>query len=181
MLFTTLFIGIIFYSIIVKLGEILGLSSEVSPGQIGAIGTAANIGVAVGTQLFRRIKDASAPMLVLIGLALAAIGYVGAATSGSLALTSVSVVVACIGFGILLPTMFTWVLQLLPNTVRGRGTGLWTGVFFFGQFFAPVLAAMLQSKLGGLENVLLLFAGLCAVGMVLAATRLRGAASLQTR
>ena len=180
LLSTTLFIGIIFYTVIVKLGEILGLSADVSPGQIGAIGTAANIGVAVGTFLFRRITTASAPMLVLIGLALAAIGYVGAGLSGSLAMTSVSVIIACIGFGILLPTMLTWVLQLLPSNVRGRGTGLWTGIFFFGQFFAPLLAALLESKLGGLENVLLLFAGLCAAGILLAGTRLRGATSLKT-
>lgn len=181
LLFTTLFVGIVFYTVIVKLGEILGLNAEVSPGQIGAIGAGANIGVAVGTVLFRRFGNASGPMLVLAGLALAAVGYLGAGLSGSLAATAVSVVIACLGFGILLPTMLTWVLQLLPTDVRGRGTGLWTGIFFFGQFFAPILAAALQSKLGGLENLLLLFAGLCAVGVALAAVKLRGAASLLTK
>jgi MFS family permease len=178
LLATTLFVGIIFYTVIVKLGEILGLSAEVSPGQIGAIGAAANIGVAVGTVIFRRIKNASGPMLVLVGLALAAIGYLGAGLSGSLVTTSVAVIIASIGFGILLPTMLTWLLQLLPMNVRGRGTGLWTGIFFFGQFFAPLLAALLQSKLGGLENTLLLFAGLCVAGVVVAAVKLRGAANL---
>jgi MFS family permease len=178
LLLTTLFVGIIFYTIIVKLGEILGLSAEVTPGQIGAIGAAANMGVAAGTVLYRRIKGASGAMLVLIGLALAAAGYMGAGFSGSLNATAVSVVIGCIGFGILLPTLLTWLLQLLPIDVRGRGTGLWTGIFFFGQFFAPVLAAALQSKLGGLENLLLLFAGLCALGIVLAAVNLKGAASL---
>ncbi len=180
LLLTTLFVGIVFYTMIVKLGEILGLSAEVSPAQIGGIGAAANIGVAVGTVLFRRIKGASGPLLVLIGLLLAAIGYLGASLSGSLIATSVSAVIACAGFGILLPTMLTWVLQLLPANVRGRGTGLWTGIFFFGQFFAPLLAAILEIKIGGLENVLLLFAGLCAAGVVLAAVKLRGAADLLT-
>jgi MFS family permease len=178
LLMTTLFVGIIFYTIMVKLGEILGLNAEVSPGQIGAIGATANIGVAVGTVLFRSIRGASGPMLVLIGLTLATLGYLGAGLSGSLAVTTISVIIASIGFGILLPTMLTWVLQLLPVNVRGRGTGLWTGIFFFGQFFAPLLAAALQSKLGGLENLLLLFAGLCAAGLVLAAVKLRGAADL---
>ncbi|NHN39133.1 MFS transporter [Pseudomaricurvus alcaniphilus] len=181
LLLTTLFVGIIFYTVMVKLGEILGLSAEVSPGQIGAIGAAANIGVAVGTMLFRRFGNASGPLLVLIGLALAAVGYMGSGLSGSLAVTTVSVIIASLGFGILLPTMLTWVLQLLPDNVRGRGTGLWTGIFFFGQFFAPLLAAALQSKLGGLENLLLLFAGLCAAGVVLAAARLKGATSLLTK
>lgn len=181
LLMATLFIGIVFYTMIVKLGEILGLSAEVSPGQIGAIGAAANIAVAVGTVLFRRIKGGSGPMLVLIGLLLAAVGYLGAGLSGSLIGTGVSVVIASVGFGMLLPTMLTWVLQLLPVKVRGRGTGLWTGIFFFGQFFAPLLAAVLQNKMGGLEDVLLLFAGLCAAGVVLAAVKLRGAADLLTK
>lgn len=181
LLMTTLFVGIIFYTVMVKLGEILGLNAEVSPGQIGAIGAGANIGVAVGTVLFGRIKGASGPSLVLIGLALAAVGYVGAGLSGSLAMTAVSVIIASIGFGMLLPTMLTWVLQLLPMNVRGRGTGLWTGIFFFGQFFAPLLAAALQAKLGGLDVLLLLYAGLCVVGVVLAATRLKDAADLLTK
>jgi MFS family permease len=181
LLMTTLFVGITFYTIMVKLGEILGLSADVSPGQIGAIGAAANIAMAVGTVLFRHIKGASGPMLVLIGLALAAIGYLGAGLSGSLGATAVSVIIASIGFGMLLPTMLTWVLQLLPVNVRGRGTGLWTGLFFFGQFFAPILAAALQSKVGGLGILLLVYAGCCALGVVIAATRLKGAADLLTK
>jgi MFS family permease len=181
LLVTTLFVGIIFYTVMVKLGEILGLNSEVSPGQIGAIGAAANIGVALGTVLFRSIKGASGPKLVIIGLVFATVGYAGSGLSGSLAWTATAVIVACLGFGILLPTMLTWLLQYLPIDVRGRGTGLWTGIFFFGQFFAPVLAAALQSKLGGLENVLLLYAVLCTIGVLLAAVRLKGVESLLTK
>ena len=175
---TTLFVGIIFYTIMVKLGAILGLTAELSPGKIGAIGAAANVGVAVGSFLFGRLKGASGPMLVLIGMTLAAVGYLGAGLSVSLTLTSISVVIAAVGFGMLLPTMLTWVLQVLPENVRGRGTGLWTGVFFFGQFFAPLLAVALQGKLGGLENVLLLFAGFCVVGALVAVSKLKSATSL---
>jgi MFS family permease len=181
LLMTTLFVGIIFYTVMVKLGEILGLSAALSPAQIGAIGAAANIGVALGTVLFRRLGNASGPLLVLIGLTLAAVGYTGAGLSVSLAVTTVSVIIASLGFGMLLPTMLTWVMQLLPENVRGRGVGLWTGVFFFGQFFAPLVAAALQSKLGGLENLLFLYAGLCAAGVVLAAVKLRGAPSLLSK
>ena len=175
---TTLFVGIIFYTMMVKLGAILGLTADLSPGKIGAIGAAANVGVAAGSFLFGRFKGASGPMLVLVGLVLAAVGYLGAGLSVSLTVTSLAVVIAALGFGMLLPTMLTWVLQLLPENVRGRGTGLWTGVFFFGQFFAPLLAVALQSKLGGLENVLLLFAGLCIAGALVATAKLKDSTSL---
>jgi MFS family permease len=181
LLLTTLFVGIVFYTVIVKLGEILGLSGAVSPAQIGAIGAGANLGVALGAVLFSRFKGASGPKLVLAGLALAAVGYFGAGISGALAGTAASVIVACLGFGILLPTMLTWLLQLLPMEVRGRGTGLWTGIFFFGQFFAPVLATVLQGRMGGLENLLLLYAGLCLCGAIWAAVKLKGAAGLLSR
>ncbi len=179
-LMTTLFVGIVFYTMIVKLGEILGLTATVSPAQIGGIGAAANIGVAVGSFLFSRMKGASGPTLLLTGLSLAAIGYLGTGLSASLVVTSIAVIVATLGFGIMLPTLLTWMLQLLPEDVRGRGTGLWTGVFFFGQFFAPLLAAGLESQLGGLPNILLMFSALCASGVIIAAVKRRGAAGLLT-
>ena len=91
---TTLFVGIVFYTMIVKLGEILGLTATVSPAQIGAIGAGANIAVAVGSIVFSRMKGASGPTLLLTGLTLAAIGYLGTGLSGSLVVTSIAVIVA---------------------------------------------------------------------------------------
>lgn len=178
LLLTTLFVGIIFYLIIVKLGEVLGLSAAVSPGQIGAVGAAANLCTAVASMLFARIKGASGPLLVLIGLALSGFGYMGAGLSDTFTMTTVSVLIACFGFGLLLPTMLTWMLQELPENVRGSGTGLWTGVFFFGQFAAPLIAAALTNQLGSLENVLIAVAALCAIGVLVAVVKLKGAESL---
>jgi MFS family permease len=178
LLLTTLFVGVIFYTVIVKLGEILALTSPVTPAIIGGIGAGANIGVALGSLLFRRFKGASGPTLISIGLLLAAFGFCGAALSGTLALSSISVVVACLGFGLLLPTMLTWVLKELPENVRGRGTGLWTGCFFLGQFSAPILVAALQSQMGGLSNVLMMLALLSLVGVIIAVLKKKGAESL---
>ncbi|MGO4892752.1 MFS transporter [Flavobacterium sp. W21_SRS_FM6] len=178
LLFTTLFVGLIFYTIIVKLGVILQLVGDVSPAVIGGIGAAANIGVALGSVTFSKLKGASGPKLVCIGLLLATLGYVGASLSISLLVTSASLFVACFGCGMLLPTMLTWILSLLPDNVRGRGTGLWTGVFFFGQFAAPIAVAALQNKMGSLEAVLMLIAGLSLIGAAIAASRLKGAKGL---
>lgn len=180
LLATTLFVGIIFYIIIVKLGQILGLAYDVTPAQIGAIGAVANLAVAFGSFIFGRMKGASGPKLLSIGLGFATFGYAGAAMSSSLLLTSVAIVIASIGSGMMLPTMLTWVLQVLPHKVRGRGTGLWTGIFFFGQFSAPLVVVALQKNMGGLAPVLLLFAGLCAIGVVLSATKIKGAEVLVT-
>lgn len=178
LLLTTLFVGIIFYTVIVKLGEILALTSTVTPAIIGGIGAGANIGVALGSLVFRRFKGASGPTLISIGLLLAAIGFCGSALSGTLVLSSISVIVACLGFGMLLPTMLTWVLKELPENVRGRGTGLWTGCFFLGQFAAPIVVTALQSQMGGLSNVLMLIAALSLIGVVIAVLKKKGAEGL---
>lgn len=175
LLLTTLFVGLVFYTVIVKLGEILALASAVSPAVIGGIGAAANIGVALGAVAFRKIKGATGPTLISIGLILASIGYCGAALSATLLLTSVFVVIVCFGCGMLLPTMLTWVLKELPENVRGRGTGLWTGAFFLGQFAAPIIVAGLQTNLGGLANVLLLVAGFSLLGVFIAVLKMKGA------
>lgn len=177
-LLITLFVGVIFYTVIVKLGEILALTTEVSPAVIGGIGAAANIGVALGSIGFRRFKGASAPKLISLGLGLATVGYLLASLSVSLMVTSAATVVACLGFGLLLPTMLTWMLKELPENVRGRGTGLWTGAFFLGQFSAPITIAAMEANLGGLENVLMLMAGFCAVGFVAALLEVKGANGL---
>ncbi|KXI26743.1 MFS transporter [Paraglaciecola hydrolytica] len=178
LLFTTLFVGIIFYTVIVKLGEILALTTTVTPAIIGGIGAGANIGVALGSFIFKRFKGASGPTLISIGLMLAAVGYCGAALSGNLVLSSISVIVACLGFGTLLPTMLTWVLKELPENVRGRGTGLWTGCFFLGQFAAPIVVAALQGQMGGLDKVLMLIAALSLVGAFVAVVKIKGAQGL---
>lgn len=178
LLLTTLFVGVIFYTVIVKLGEILALTSTVTPAIIGGIGAGANIGVALGSFLFKRLKGATGPTLISFGLILAAIGYSGAAFSNSLVLTSISILIACLGFGTLLPSMLTWVLKELPENVRGRGTGLWTGCFFLGQFSAPIIITVLQKQMGGLSNVLMLIAALSFVGAFIAVVKVKGAKSL---
>lgn len=178
LLLTTIFVGVIFYTMIVKLGAILGMTGEVSPAVIGGIGAAANIGVAFGSFTFGRFKGYSGPKLIIIGLTLSALGYCGAALSGTLLLTSISVVVASIGFGILLPTMLNWVLSVLPKSAIGRGTGLWTGGFFLGQFTAPIIMIALSMQIGGLGNVLMMYAGLSIIGIFVALTRLKGAKGL---
>lgn len=178
MLCTTLFVGVLFYTVIVKLGEILGLTSEVSPAMIGGIGAAANIGMALGAVLFRSLKGAAGPTLISIGFTLSAIGYGCAAFSGTLLVSSVAMVIACLGFGLLLPTMLTWILNELPENVRGRGTGLWTGAFFLGQFTAPIIVAALQNNMAGLANVLLLFAGLSLLATLAGLAKIKSAKSL---
>ena len=165
---TTLGVGIVFYTVIVQLGPILELSGAVSPGVIGLIGAGTNLGVALGTFVFDRLKDKAGPMLLALGLAVAAIGYIGIGLSSVLPMIGAFAILACIGSGILLPNMLTWTMRRLPAEMRGRGTGMWTGAFFLGQFLAPIVAASAMQATGGLANALTVYAGLIAIGAIAA-------------
>ncbi|MEH6701786.1 MFS transporter, partial [Parasphingorhabdus sp.] len=121
LILTTIGVGIIFYSIVVQLGPVLGLSGEVSPATIGMIGALTNIAVAVGSVLFNKFKQNVGPRLLIVGLVLAAIGYAGISMSTTLVLLATFAILACIGSGMLLPNMLTWTMNSLPPETRGRG------------------------------------------------------------
>ncbi|MGB5485692.1 MFS transporter, partial [Parasphingorhabdus sp.] len=140
----------------------------VSPGIIGLIGAGTNLGVGLGTFVFDRLKDKAGPMLLALGLAVAAIGYIGIGLSSILPMIGAFAILACIGSGILLPNMLTWTMRRLPAEMRGRGTGMWTGAFFLGQFLAPIVAASAMRATGGLANALTVYAGLIAIGAIAA-------------
>lgn len=164
----TLGVSLLFYTIVVKLGPILMLTAVVTPAIIGAAGAAANMGHVGGAILFGRFKSASGPSLLTAGLALAASGYFGLSVSGSLYASVASAVCASLGVGIMLPTLLSWTMRILPPVFRGRGTGIWTGTFFLGQFLAPVIAVSLEVALGGLGNLLAVYGVLALIGAIVA-------------
>lgn len=174
----TLGVGLLFYTLMVQLGPILELSGVASPALIGAAGAAANLGMVVGSAVFGRLKQLAVPKLLALGLLVAATGYIGAGLFDSFLPVAGSAVLACIGCGMLLPNMLTWTVRLLPPSVRGRGTGIWTGAFFLGQFAAPIIAGMLSAPLGTLKDVLVLYAMLTIAGALATAATVRKKAEI---
>jgi MFS family permease len=173
----TLFSAILFYTIIVQLGPLMTDVGITSPAVIGAAGAAANLGHVLGSFIFHRLKAWSGPSLLAIGFGIAAIGYFGIGISGAFSTRAAAAFLASVGVGILLPALLAWILRELPAPVRGRGTGLWTGTFFLGQFVAPIIAVALASRLGqNLINVILLYAALAALASLVSVlvSRLRG-------
>lgn len=176
---TTIFVGVSFYIVIVQLGPILQMSGDVPPIAIGLIGAVCNIAVTIGAVAFHKSGREAGAGLLALGLAISAIGYAGAGLSGSLPVIAGSLIFASVGSGIMLPNMLTWTMRSLPPQSRGRGTGLWTGAFFLGQFLAPIVAAALTGATGGLATTLIVFAGALAIaaGTTLLVTRAAPAAT----
>ncbi|WP_294338802.1 MFS transporter [uncultured Sphingomonas sp.] len=160
----TLGAALLFYTLMLQIGAVLEGVGVSSPAVIGAVGAAANLGVVLGALVFRRLGKVSPRTMLAIGFALAAAGYIGVGTTGTFWPVAVMTVVASIGGGILLPALLTWVLRVLPPFARGRGTGLWTGTFFLGQFLAPILAIALTQATGGLQPTLMLLGWIAATG-----------------
>ncbi|GGN90486.1 hypothetical protein GCM10010112_75920 [Actinoplanes lobatus] len=50
--------------------------------------------------------------------------------------------------------LLTWATNGLSFAERGRGTGLWTGTLFIGEFLSPVLITGLSGAFGGLRPAL---------------------------
>ena len=163
----TLCASVLFYTILVQLGPLMNDVGVTSPAMIGLAGAAANFGNVTGSFIFHRLRTWSGPALLATGFAIAALGYLGIGFSASFPARAVGAFVGCVGAGVLLPSLLTWILRVLPAPVRGRGTGLWTGSFFLGQFIAPILAVALSSQLDErLINVVLLYTVIAAVTAV---------------
>lgn len=167
-LLITIAVGILFYTIIVQVGPIIERSGVRSPALIGLAAAGTNLGVAIGSIVFGRLKAHAGPRLLAMGLALVAIGYAGTALSPGFAAITGFAILACIGSGVMLPNMLAWVMRRLPAAARGSGTGAWTGAFFLGQFAAPLITTLLEPATGGLAQTLLLYTGLALAGAVAA-------------
>jgi MFS family permease len=53
-----------------------------------------------------------------------------------------------LGCGILLPTLVVWAMARLSFEVRGRGTGLFMGGWWIGQFLSPQAATLVRKLTG---------------------------------
>jgi len=92
--------------------------------------------------------------LLPIEFGLSALGLVLVFSSTALPVITLGAVFTGFGTGLLLPTLLTWAVNRLRFEQRGRGTGLWTGTLFIGQFLSPILLAAIGAGVGGLQPAL---------------------------
>lgn len=74
------------------------------------------------------------------------------------------------GAGMAVPCLIAWAQNHLPYAHRGRGMGIWTSCFFFGQFTSPMLVSLLRQATGHMQGAFFvagLFGLACAVVVVL--------------
>lgn len=160
----TLFTSAIYYVFIVNGATVwqeLGIKDPKSIGQITAL---PSLFVLAGAGLFWWMGRSGiglrwqlATFLGLLGVGLAVMGlttnWQGMIVGMALQQT---------GAGMAIPTMIAWAQSQLPPTHRGRGMGIWTSTFFFGQFTSPLLVSVIREATGSMQGAFL-YAGILGV------------------
>lgn len=170
----TLFGGVVFYALIVELSFVLNGVGVTSTAAIGGISAVMSLATAAGAVVFGRISRLSPRVLLPVEFALAAVGLVLVFATTSTAVITVGAVITGLGTGMLLPTLLTWAVNRLSLEQRGRGTGLWTGTLFIGEFLAPLVIAALGLGVGGLQPTLAVLGIAAAVMAAVTLVALRG-------
>ncbi|HEY8981219.1 MAG TPA: MFS transporter [Streptomyces sp.] len=171
----TVFGAVLFYTVQVEMSFLLDDMGVSDTGVIGLATAASSAAVVIGAAVFAR-GDRSPQAWLPSAFGLSALGFAVIWLAPNPVALTVGAVVNCLGSGIMLPSLLTLAMSKLHYADRGRGTGLWTGAFFLGQFLCPLVVLAITSAVGTLANAVGVLAGAGALGataLVLTARRLR--------
>jgi MFS family permease len=146
--------GIVFYALIVELSFVLDEAGVTATATIGALSALMSLATAIAAGSFAKLSGRTPRELLPVAFGLSAAGFLVIWSSGSVAVITVGAVLTGAGTGLLLPVLLTWATNGLSFAERGRGTGLWTGALFVGQFLSPLLITGLAGAVGGLRPAL---------------------------
>jgi MFS family permease len=150
----TLFGGTIFYALIVQLPYVLTGLGVTNVSLIGAGTALASLATAAGAFSFKYTAKHGPNRLLPVAFSLAGIGLLVVWFSTTVPLVLSGAVVTSAGTGLMLPTLLTWAVSGLRLEQRGRGTGIWTGSLYIGQFVSPIIIGVTAAVFGGLPLAL---------------------------
>lgn len=77
-------------------------------------------------------------IFALVFLAMA-LGYIVVVNATGYSFVLVGMMIAGIGFGLIVPTQSAWIIETVPAERRGFGVGITTTGMFLGQFLSPIV------------------------------------------
>ena len=153
----TLFSSTLYYVFIVNGGLVWEELGVTDPAEIGQITALPSLFIVAGAIVFWMLGRAGAgskvqilAFLFLLGTGLALIGLATSKTG-----MIVGMIIQQTGAGMAIPVLISWAQKLLPYAHRGRGMGVWTACFFFGQFSSPLLVGLVRSLAGTMQGAFL--------------------------
>ncbi|MFM6854157.1 MAG: MFS transporter [Sphingopyxis sp.] len=180
----TSFASTLYYVFIVNCGIIWQEIGVVRPELIGKATALPSLFVVVGAVLFwamgkmgLRARAQIAMFLVVLGAGLALIGM--ARTVQDMV---IGMAVQQTGAGMAVPVLIAWAQNQLPFEHRGRGMGVWTSAFFFGQFTSPLIVNAARSQMGSMHGAFFAagLTGIAGAVIIFALLSRRGAAGAET-
>jgi hypothetical protein len=161
----TLFGSVIFFIEPLQLGLVMSGIGLGSPDVIGLVSAGAGFALPLGAYLLGRVKTLRVGYLLAVALVFFAAGFWILGHSDTLTGIVTGACLAQFACGITFPLLITWCQSKLHFGVRARGVGLWTSIFFIGQFASTTLVSVATGPAGGISGVMTVFAIVCAVAV----------------
>lgn len=164
----TLFSAAQYYVFIVNGSIAFGEVGVNDPAAVAKMSFLPSLFVILGALLFRILSGRSngvqlGAFLAILGTGLAVIGL--ARNPGEMIF---GLAIQQTGAGMAVPSLIAWAQTKFPFEHRGRGMGIWTGSFFFGQFISPLLVHQASNVTGSMQGAFVT-AGVCSLVVALAA------------
>lgn len=137
------------------------------PARIGQLTAIPSLFVMLGALIFRLMGNMSHQIKLATFFALIGAGLAGIGLAPDWRWLTAALIVQQTGAGMAVATIILWAQSMLPFEHRGRGMGIWTACFFFGQFSSPWLVHQTENLVGTMQGAFLA-AGL--VGVIAAFT-----------
>ncbi|MDI1294494.1 MAG: MFS transporter, partial [bacterium] len=109
------------------------------PSQLSAMTALPSLFVMLGALIFRLLGGRSNAVQLSAFFLFLGIGLTGIGLASTARWMIAALVVQQTGAGMAVPALIAWAQTKLPFEHRGRGMGIWTACFFFGQFSSPFI------------------------------------------
>ena len=171
----TLFASALYYCFIISGGLVFNEIGITKPSRISELSAVPSLFIILGAVIFRLLGSKSnAVQLGSLFLVLGA-GLLGMGIAQTVPALIASLVVQQTGAGMTVGSLIAWTQTKLPFEHRGRGMGIWTTCFFFGQFSSPWLVARLEHATGTVQGAFVVagMAGIAFAAFAFCSTFLR--------
>ncbi|WP_025293306.1 MFS transporter [Sphingomonas sanxanigenens] len=132
------------------------------PARIGQLTAIPSLFVMLGALVFRLMGGKPHAVQLVTFFLLLGVGLAGIGLASDWRWMVIALMVQQTGAGMAVPTIIAWAQTRLPFEHRGRGMGVWTACFFFGQFSSPWLVHQAENLVGSMQGAFLA-AGLVGV------------------
>lgn len=152
----TLLTSALYYVFIISGGLLFREMGIYEPSRISELSAIPSLFVMVGALIFRLMGGKSNAIQIGTFFILLCGGLLIMGTATSIGMLIFGLVIQQTGAGMSIPVLIAWTQSKLPFMHRGRGMGIWTTCFFFGQFSSPWLVARVEGVVGTVQGAFLI-------------------------